>query len=85
MPNNKETLLLRQENEVYLCHAIANWRPDRPRRWLAKYGCLSADGKGSVVERYRLIRKEAEAMCARPKVYRSHGLSAHRLLLMVTD
>lgn len=85
MPNNKDTLIARQENEVYLYHAIAHWRPDRPRRWLAKYGCLPADGKGSVVERYRRIRKEAEAMCARPRVYCSHGLSAHSLLLMVPD
>ncbi|MFM5523744.1 hypothetical protein [Aeromonas jandaei] len=85
MPNKKETLIARQENEVYLYHAIAHWRPDRPRRWLAKYGCLPADGKGCVVERYRRIRKEAEAMCARPRVYRLQGLSSHRLLLMLTD
>lgn len=85
MPKDKETLIARQENEVYLLNAIANWRPDRPRRWLAKYGSLPADGKGCVVERYRRIRKEAEAMCSRHRVYGSSGLSAHSLLLSVPD
>lgn len=77
--------IFRRRYEIYVCSEIDNWLPVRPHRWLAKYGSLPADGYACVVEHYRRIRKEAEAMCSRHRVYGSSGLSAHSLLLSVPD
>lgn len=45
MSTIKYAHLARLDMEGRLINAIANWRPDRPLRWLAKYGNIVADGR----------------------------------------
>ncbi len=62
---------------MMLYEAIKLWRPDRPRRWLAKYGSWSAEGRGPLAERYRALRHEAERLLLRLRVESANGLPSH--------
>jgi hypothetical protein len=58
--------LERLDIEARLSEAIEHWRPDRPRRWLAKYGNISAAmGNPSAVQ-YRILRGKAESLLNPP-------------------
>lgn len=45
-----------------LQEAIAQWRPDQPRRWLAKYGGWSFEGKNPLVLEYRALLRQARTL-----------------------
>ena len=77
MPTLKDTEQSRLESEIMLHEAIKQWRPDRPRRWLAKYGSWPAEGRGPLAERYRALRREAERLLVRPRVESANGLPSH--------
>lgn len=48
-----------------MCEAIRNWDPQKPRRWLAKYGNLTGILSGDNAQRYRALRDEAKTQTAR--------------------
>lgn len=48
--------------DTLLQEAINQWRPDQPRRWLAKYGGWSFEAKSPLVQEYRRIRRQAKVM-----------------------
>jgi hypothetical protein len=77
MPTIKDTEQARLESDMILHEAIKQWRPDRPRRWLAKYGNWPAEGRSPLAERYRAIRREAECLLVRSRVESTNGLSSH--------
>ncbi len=77
MPTIKDTEQARLESDIKLHEAIKQWRPDRPRRWLAKYGSWPAEGRGPLAERYRALRREAEMLLARPRIESANGLPSH--------
>ena len=45
-----------------LQEAIAQWRADQPRRWLAKYGGWSFEGKNPLVLEYRELLRQAKTL-----------------------
>lgn len=45
--------------------AINNWDPQKPRRWLAKYGNLTGILSGERAQHYRALREEAKSLTAR--------------------
>jgi hypothetical protein len=45
--------------------AIRHWDPQKPRRWLAKYGNLTGILSGENAPRYRALKEEARALTAR--------------------
>ena len=47
--------------------AIRNWDPQKPRRWLAKYGNITGILSGENTQRYRALREEAKTLTARRK------------------
>ncbi|MNT35916.1 hypothetical protein D3C72_1719660 [compost metagenome] len=77
MPTIKDTKLSHIDAHCLLEEAIANWRPDRPRRWLAKYGNWSFEGKSPQAKQYMMLRREAERLLARPRVESANGLPSH--------
>lgn len=77
MPSKNDTKQSNLEYDRKLHEAIRQWRSDRPRRWLAKYGSWPAEGRGALAERYRAIRREAESLLARPRVESANGLPSH--------
>lgn len=77
MPTIKDTEQARHESDMMLHEAIKQWRPDRPRRWLAKYGNWPAEGRSPLAERYRAIRREAECLLVRSRVESANGLPSH--------
>lgn len=77
MPTIKNTEQARLESDMMLHEAIKQWRPDRPRRWLAKYGNWPAEGRSPLAERYRAIRREAECLLVRSRVESANGLPSH--------
>ena len=77
MPTIKDTEQARLESDMMLHEAIKQWRPDRPRRWLAKYGNWPAEGRSPLAERYRAIRREAECLLVRSRVESANGLLSH--------
>ena len=77
MPSIDDTEQSRREFDNILRKAIMDWRPDRPRRWLTKYGNWPVEGRGSLAERYRTIRLEAKALLARPRIDSANGLASH--------
>lgn len=77
MPTIKDTEQARLESDMILHEAIKQWRPDRPRRWLAKYGNWPAEGRSPLAERYRAIRREAECLLVRSRVESANGLPSH--------
>ena len=81
MPSIKDTDLARSDNDMQLLNALKHWRPDRPRRWLIKYGGLSADSRSQIAERFRTVRMEAQKRLVRPGVKSVNGLSSHILHL----
>jgi len=52
-----------QNQQVW--EAIRHWDPQKPRRWLAKYGNLSGMLSGEGAQRYRALKEEARALTAR--------------------
>lgn len=48
--------------------AVLCWNPNRPRRWLAKYGGLVCMGGGGYARHYRLLRDEAKTLTARNRL-----------------
>lgn len=81
MPLTREARLARQDREARLRDAIAQWRPDRPRRWLAKHGNLVVEGRSPLAEQYRLLRAEAEGLLRRSRSASASGLPSHLLHL----
>lgn len=81
MPTLNDAHLARLDIKVRLREAIANWRPDRPRRWLAKYGYMTAEGSSPLAVQYRLLRCEAEGLLNRPSTESASGLASHPLHL----
>ena len=81
MPTIKDTEQARLESDMMLHEAIKQWRPDRPRRWLVKYGSWYVEGHGPLAERYRALRHEAERLLVRPlvrpRVESANGLPSH--------
>lgn len=77
MPSIKDTKQARLDTDKQLREAINYWHPDRPRRWLAKYGSWPAEGRGPLAEQYRALRREAEILLARPRVDSANGLASH--------
>lgn len=45
--------------------AVSFWDPNKPRRWLAKYGGLVCMSNDATAQRYRFLRNEAKALTAR--------------------
>lgn len=81
MPSKNDAKQPTLEYDNKLHEAIRQWRSDRPRRWLAKYGSWPAEGRGTLAERYRAIRREAEHLLVRPRVESANGLPSHALSL----
>lgn len=55
-----------QEHVDFLLRdAIAQWRPEQPRRWLAKFGGWSFEGRNPLVLEYRAIRKKAKVLAGK--------------------
>lgn len=81
MPTLKDTKQAHLESDAMLHEAIAQWRPDRPRRWLAKYGGRPTEREGALAKRYQALRREAERLLARPRVESANGLPSHALNL----
>lgn len=81
MPTIKDVEQARLDTDRQLREAIDYWRPDHPRRWLAKYGSWPAEGRGSIAEQYRALRREAEILLARPRVDCINGLASHSFYL----
>ena len=77
MPSIKDNEQARIELDKKLYEAIKHWRPDRPRRWLLKYGSWPAEGTGTLVERYRTLKEEAKALLVRPRVESANGIASH--------
>ena len=77
MPTIKDVEQARLDAEKLLCEAIAHWRPDRPRRWLAKYGSWPAEGRSPLAEQYRTLRRDAESLLTRPRTESANGLASH--------
>lgn len=65
------------ESDLLLLDAINNWRPDRPRRWLSKYGSWHAKGYGRLAVQYRAIKYEAERLVRRQQAPTANGLPSH--------
>ena len=81
MPTIKDAEQARLDTARQLREAIDYWRPDRPRRWLAKYGSWPTEGRGPLAEQYRALRREAEALLTRPRTESASGLASHPLRL----
>lgn len=81
MPITKDTYLARLDIEARLSEAIDYWRPNRPRRWLAKYGNMVVQGRYPLAEQYRILRGEAECLVNRPRPASANGLASHSLYL----
>lgn len=81
MPTIKDSHLARLDMEGRLNDAIYNWRSDRPRRWLAKYGNIIAEGRSPLANQYRMLRCEAEHLLRRPRTKQINGLASHLLHL----
>lgn len=79
MPTIKDARERRSEHEHLLREAVNNWNPERPRRWLNKYGCWNADGQSVLAQQYRLLRSMAQKKLARPGSRRDSGLASHTL------
>ncbi|EKP0260209.1 hypothetical protein JFQ93_001457 [Aeromonas sobria] len=48
--------------DALLQEAIKHWRPEQPRRWLAKYGGWPFEGKSPLVVTYWALRRQAQAL-----------------------
>ncbi|MNH28641.1 hypothetical protein D3C79_888260 [compost metagenome] len=81
MPTIKDAHLERLDIEARLSEAIEHWRPDRPRRWLAKYGNIVAEMRYPMANQYRILRGEAEDLLSRPRPESANGLASHSLHL----
>lgn len=81
MPITKDAHLARLDIEARLSDAINHWRPDRPRRWLAKYGNLVVEGRYPIAYQFRLLRDEAKRLLNRPRTESANGLASHALHL----
>lgn len=81
MTTIKDSHLARFEMEARLSDAIYNWRSDRPRRWLAKYGNIIAEGRSPLADQYRILRCEAEHLLRRTRAKQTNGLVSHILHL----
>lgn len=81
MSTIKDHCYARLDMEVRLSNAIKNWRSDRPRRWLAKYGNIAAEGRHPLAEQYRILRREAVNLLSRCRVESASGLASHILHL----
>lgn len=81
MPTISDSHLAHLDMKGRLVDAIDNWRPDRPRRWLAKYGNIIAEGRCPLAEQFRMLRCEAESLLSRPRVASANGLASHSLSL----
>ena len=77
MPSIKDTKQAQLDADNQLREAIDYWRPDRPRRWLAKHGSWPAEGRGPLAEQYRALRREAESLLTRPRTESANGLASH--------
>lgn len=73
----KDSEQARLEIEAMLDEAIRQWRPDRPRRWLAKHGNWPAEGSSPLAERYRAIRREAKRLLIRSRGEGVNGMPSH--------
>lgn len=51
--------------DALLRDAIDQWRPEQPRRWLAKFGGWSFEGRSPLVLEYRAIRRKAKALTSK--------------------
>lgn len=69
------------ESEMLLLEAISNWRPDRPRRWLLKYGNWPVEGHSVLSQQYHAIRREANRLLKRPNAMSANGIASHALHL----
>lgn len=81
MTTIKNSHFARLEMEARLSDAISNWRSDRPRRWLAKYGNVIAEGRSPLAVQFSSLRCEAESLLRRPRTKRINGLASHLLHL----
>lgn len=59
---------IRYEPDERVREAVLCWNPNRPRRWLAKYGGLVCMGGDDNAQTFRLIRSAAEALTARKRL-----------------
>ena len=67
----------RHDVDKLLREAIAHCCPDRPRRWLAKYGSGLAERHDPLAEHYRALRREAENLLTRTRTESENGLASH--------
>lgn len=65
MPNIKDLEENRIDMDVLLHKAIDNWNPQRPRRWLAKYGGWRVEKYSALAQKYCALRDEAQDILSR--------------------
>lgn len=69
------------EQRRLLKEAISEWRPDRPRRWLYRYGGINSKGEGEYNKKYRDLHRLALKSLRRASSSASGGLPSHILWL----
>ncbi len=64
-PRKNEKREQQEHVDALLRDAIEQWRPEQPRRWLARFGGWSFEGINPLVLEYRAIRRKAKTLTSK--------------------
>ncbi|HHQ4546877.1 TPA: hypothetical protein ACSP15_003558 [Aeromonas veronii] len=64
-PRKNEKREQQEHVDALLRDAIEQWRPEQPRRWLARFGGWSFEGRNPLVLEYRAIRRKAKTLTSK--------------------
>lgn len=67
------------QRTLLLQEAINAWDPQKPRRWLARYGGINSKGIGALGRKYCQLRYIATLNTQRKNMEAANGIASHLL------